>query len=178
MTTVNRGEVWWVETDYGDKPYLVVSNMHRNRNLDTVLADGFARLSALLPLTVMGECTAHPPVKPGDYFTVKDGDIQVPEGGFICLWALQSLIPVLTPKEREIAEEKDLDLVEISPNSQPPVCKIMDYGKYKYQLEISEKLRKKKQSQIILKEIKMRPKIDKNDLNMPHNALVEVPPRK
>ena len=41
----------------------------------------------------------------------------------------------------------------------------MDYGKYKYQLEISEKLRKKKQSQIILKEVKMRPKIDKNDLN-------------
>jgi len=58
---------------------------------------------------VMGECTAHPAVKPGDYFTVKDGDIQVPEGGFICLWALQSLIPVLTPKEREIAEEKDSD---------------------------------------------------------------------
>ncbi|MEA2023166.1 MAG: type II toxin-antitoxin system PemK/MazF family toxin [Actinomycetota bacterium] len=38
MTTVNRGEVWWVETDYGEKPFLVVSNMHRNRNLDTVLA--------------------------------------------------------------------------------------------------------------------------------------------
>ena len=58
---------------------------------------------------VMGECTADPPVKPGDYFTVNDGDIQIPEGGFICLWALQSLIPVLTPKEREIAEEKDSD---------------------------------------------------------------------
>ena len=38
MTAVNRGEVWWVGTDDGDKPYLVVSNMHRNRNLDTVLA--------------------------------------------------------------------------------------------------------------------------------------------
>lgn len=73
------------------------------------------------------------------------------------------IVPV--EKAMEIAEEKDLDLVEISPNSQPPVCKIMDYGKYKYQLEISEKLRKKKQSQIVLKEIKMRPKIDKNDLN-------------
>jgi len=58
---------------------------------------------------VMGECTACPPVKPGDHFTVSDGDIQVPEGGWICLWALQSLIPVLTPKEREIAEEKDSD---------------------------------------------------------------------
>ena len=58
---------------------------------------------------VMGECTANPPMKPGDYFTVRDGDIQVPDGGYICAWALQSLIPVLTPKEREIAEDKDAD---------------------------------------------------------------------
>lgn len=58
-----------------------------------------------------------------------------------------------------------MDLVEISPNSKPPVCKIMDFGKYKYQLEISEKLKKKKQSHIVVKEIKLRPKIDKNDLN-------------
>ena len=63
------------------------------------------------------------------------------------------------------AIERGLDLVEISPKSDPPVCKIMDYGKYKYQLEISEKLKKKKQSQIIIKEIKLRPKIDTNDLN-------------
>lgn len=64
-----------------------------------------------------------------------------------------------------MADERDLDLVEISPNSKPPVCKIMDFGKYKYQLEISEKLKKKKQSHIVVKEIKLRPKIDKNDLN-------------
>jgi translation initiation factor IF-3 len=63
------------------------------------------------------------------------------------------------------ADESGLDLVEVSPKSSPPVCKIMDYGKYKYQLEISEKLKKKKQSQIIIKEIKLRPKIDINDLN-------------
>lgn len=66
---------------------------------------------------------------------------------------------------QEISIEKGLDLVEISPNSKPPVCKIMDFGKYKYQLEISEKLKKKKQSHIIVKEIKLRPKIDINDLN-------------
>jgi len=56
-------------------------------------------------------------------------------------------------------------LVEVSPNSKPPVCKIMDFGKYKYQLEISEKLKKKKQTHIVVKEIKLRPKIDTNDLN-------------
>jgi len=66
----------------------------------------------------------------------------------------------------ETAQKRGLDLVEISPESRPPVCKIMDYGKYKYKLEISEKLKKKKQSQIILKEVKLRPKIDKNDLNI------------
>jgi len=48
-------------------------------------------------------------MKPGDYFTVKDGNIRVPEGGYICLWALQSLMPLITPKEREIGEAKDED---------------------------------------------------------------------
>jgi len=65
----------------------------------------------------------------------------------------------------KLSDERGLDLVEISPDSKPPVCKIMDFGKYKYQLEISEKLKKKKQSHIVVKEIKLRPKIDKNDLN-------------
>ena len=58
---------------------------------------------------VMGVCTADPPMKPGDYFTVSDGDIQDPEGGYICLWALQSLIPLITPKERNISEKQDED---------------------------------------------------------------------
>lgn len=58
---------------------------------------------------VLGACTAHPPMKPGDYLTVRDGDIRLPEGGYICLWALQSLLPVITPEEREILKEKDED---------------------------------------------------------------------
>ena len=58
---------------------------------------------------VMGTCTACPPMEPGDSFIVSDGDIQVPEGGYICLWALQSLMPLITPKERELAEKEDED---------------------------------------------------------------------
>lgn len=58
---------------------------------------------------VLGECTANPPVEKGDTFTVRDGDITTPEGGFICLWALQNMLPVLTTKERDIAEEKNED---------------------------------------------------------------------
>ena len=73
------------------------------------------------------------------------------------------IIPV--KEALKTAAERGLDLVEISSKSDPPVCKIMDYGKYRYQMEISEKLKRKKQSQIVIKEIKLRPKIDTNDLN-------------
>ncbi len=69
------------------------------------------------------------------------------------------------------AYERDLDLVEVAPGAKPPVCKIMDYGKYKYKLEISEKERKKKQTQVVVKEIKLRPKIDTNDLKTKKNHI-------
>jgi uncharacterized repeat protein (TIGR04076 family) len=58
---------------------------------------------------VMGICTAEPPMKVGDSFTVRDGDIRIPEGVYICAWALQNLLPVITPKERDILETKDQD---------------------------------------------------------------------
>jgi carbon-monoxide dehydrogenase iron sulfur subunit len=58
---------------------------------------------------VLGTCTADPPMKPGDYFTVRDGDIRIPEGGYICLWALQSILPLLPAKERNIVEAKGDD---------------------------------------------------------------------
>lgn len=58
---------------------------------------------------VMGRCTADPPMRRGDYFTVRDGDIRIPEGGYLCMWALQSLLPLITPKEREIAEAQAED---------------------------------------------------------------------
>ena len=60
---------------------------------------------------VLGTCTADPPMKPGDYFTVRDGDIRIPEGGYICLWALQSILPLLPAKERNIVEAKEDDWV-------------------------------------------------------------------
>ncbi len=58
---------------------------------------------------VLGTCTANPPMKPGDYFTVRNGDIRMPDGGFVCLWALQNLLPLIPAKEREIAESRDQD---------------------------------------------------------------------
>ncbi|HNW58700.1 MAG TPA: translation initiation factor IF-3 [bacterium] len=61
------------------------------------------------------------------------------------------------------AESAGLDLVEVSPNSAPPVCKIMDFGKFKYELSKKEKETRKKQHVIVTKEIRMRPKIEEHD---------------
>jgi translation initiation factor IF-3 len=61
------------------------------------------------------------------------------------------------------ARELDLDLVEVAPQADPPVCRIMDYGKYKYERDIRQKEARKKQSRVEVKEIKFRPKIDRHD---------------
>ena len=62
-----------------------------------------------------------------------------------------------------LANEKGLELVEISPNATPPVCKIMDYGKFKYEKTKKEKENKKKQKNIVIKEIRIKPHIDEHD---------------
>jgi translation initiation factor IF-3 len=61
------------------------------------------------------------------------------------------------------AQDLDLDLVEVAPQAQPPVCRIMDYGKFKYERDIRQKEARKKQSRVEVKEIKFRPKIDPHD---------------
>ncbi|MDD5586170.1 MAG: translation initiation factor IF-3 [Alphaproteobacteria bacterium] len=65
-----------------------------------------------------------------------------------------------------LAEEAGLDLVEISPNSEPPVCKVLDAGKYKYELQKKAAEARKKQKVIEIKEIKLRPMIDDHDFNI------------
>lgn len=66
-------------------------------------------------------------------------------------------------KALQMAEEAGLDLVEVGPNANPPVCKIMDYGKFRYEKEKKAKLSRKKQKTSELKELNMRPKIDEHD---------------
>ena len=68
-------------------------------------------------------------------------------------------------KAIELAKQEGLDLIEISPNANPPVCKIMDMGKYKYDLQKKANVAKKKQKVVALKEIKMRPGTDVHDYN-------------
>ncbi len=70
-----------------------------------------------------------------------------------------------------MAHDQSLDLVEVAPLAQPPVCRIMDYGKYRYQLQKKEKDARKKQKVQELKEIKMRPKIDDHDFDFKTKAV-------
>ena len=80
-------------------------------------------------------------------------------------------IGVVSSREaQKIADEAELDLVKIAPNAKPPVCKVIDYGKYRYELARKEKDAKKKQKTVELKEIRLSPNIDTNDLNTKMNA--------
>lgn len=74
---------------------------------------------------------------------------------------------VLTLKKAlELAVQEELDLVEVAPNADPPVCKIMDFGKFKYQQNKRTQEAKKKQTVIQVKEVKVRPKTDEHDLQV------------
>ncbi|EJY54594.1 translation initiation factor 3 (bIF-3) [Alicyclobacillus sacchari] len=65
-----------------------------------------------------------------------------------------------------LAEERNLDLVNVAPNAKPPVCRIMDYGKFKYEQSKKEKESRKNQKVVLLKEVRMTPNIDEHDLNV------------
>lgn len=71
-----------------------------------------------------------------------------------------------TKKAIDIAYNNKLDLVKVAPNAKPPVCRIMDYGKYKYELAKKEKEAKKNQKVMNVKEIRMTPNIEEHDLNV------------
>ncbi|MBR6627780.1 MAG: translation initiation factor IF-3 [Lachnospiraceae bacterium] len=75
-----------------------------------------------------------------------------------------------TKEALKLAEEAELDLVKVAPTAKPPVCRIVDYGKFKYEQLRKEKEAKKKQKVIEVKEIRLSPNIDTNDLNTKINA--------
>ena len=78
---------------------------------------------------------------------------------------------IMSSKEAlKLAEEAGVDLVKIAPTAKPPVCKIVDYGKFKYEQTRKEKEAKKKQKTVEIKEIRLSPNIDTNDLNTKINA--------
>ncbi len=80
------------------------------------------------------------------------------------------IVPIT--QAQEMAREKDLDLVEISPTATPPVCKIMDYGKFIFQQKKKQSEAKKKQKVIVVKEVQFRPRIDEHDFDFKKNHIV------
>ncbi|WP_081712287.1 translation initiation factor IF-3 [[Clostridium] dakarense] len=81
---------------------------------------------------------------------------------------------IVSIKEAQaMANSKNLDLVQISPNANPSVCKLMDYGKYKYEQSRKEKEAKKNQKTITVKEVRLRPGIETNDLNTKANNAIK-----
>lgn len=81
-----------------------------------------------------------------------------------------SQLGIVSAKEaQKLANDKKMDLVKISPNANPPVCKIMDYGKYKYELQKKDKEARKKQKTVSMKEIRLSPKIEEHDLQVKAN---------
>jgi translation initiation factor IF-3 len=91
-----------------------------------------------------------------------NADIKVPRVRLVDADGEQvGIVPLAQALRR--AREQDLDLVEVAPQADPPVCRIMDWGKAKYEAEQKQKEARKRQSQISVKEIKMRPKISDND---------------
>ena len=77
------------------------------------------------------------------------------------------------PEACRLAEESGLDLVEVSPNANPPVCKILDFGRYRYEMEKKSREAKKNQTVVKIKEIRMQPKIEKHDLETKSKAIAE-----
>lgn len=91
---------------------------------------------------------------------IKGKDVRLigPEGEQLGIFSVRDAL--------QMAQEKDIDLVEISPNAKPPVCRIMDYGKYRYEQSKRDKETRKKQKIISVKEVKIRPNIEDHDLNV------------
>jgi translation initiation factor IF-3 len=117
-------------------------------------------------LTIRRPYRAPPPVKEGP--RVND-EIRIPQVQLVDHDGQNRGI-VDIEEAMHLAEEAGLDLVEISPTSRPPVCKILDYGKYKFQAQKKASEARKKQKTVEVKEIKMRPSIDTHDYDVKMRA--------
>ncbi|MCB9158441.1 MAG: translation initiation factor IF-3 [Caldilineaceae bacterium] len=107
---------------------------------------------------------ARPPMRTSDGTRVND-QIRAREIRVISATGEQlGIMPVA--QALQLAEEQDLDLVEVAPNATPPVCRMMDYGKYLYEKQKRERESRKAQKQIEIKEVRLRPKTDEHDIQV------------
>ena len=77
-------------------------------------------------------------------------------------------------KARELARERGYDLVEVAPQASPPVCRLLDYGKFKYEQTKKEREARKRQKSVFLREVRMRPKIGKHDIEFKTRIIIKL----
>ena len=136
------------------KNVLVISTSPRKNSNSESLASAFAKGALEAGNTV-------------EQISLRGKDIKFCIGCLTCVKTLRCVISDDTEEIRQkIADEKKLDLVKISPNANPPVCKILDYGKYRYEMQKREKEAKKKQKTMEVKEVRLSPYIESHDLNV------------
>ena len=128
------------------------------------MADSFVSVFFVEFLSLEGICIASKELQINE--EIRDAEVRViSDSG--------EQLGIMSGKEAwNIASEKGLDLVKISPNAQPPVCKIMDYGKYKFELAKREKENRKNQKVVNTKEVQLSPSIDPNDFNTKCNQAI------
>jgi translation initiation factor IF-3 len=135
---------------------------HRALHMQGLFADGVV-LPSLFPMfSVAGHDQKNNPGGPISTETRINERIRVPEVRLIGPGGEQVGIVRIEDALR-VAVDADLDLVEVAPDAKPPVCKIMDYGKFKYETALKERESRKNQQQTVVKEQKLRPKIDPHD---------------
>ena len=137
----------------------------KNNRINTFLSNLFDTFSAQPRI---GEATISRPQRPmprKDDGPRINSDIQVDEVRLVDSEGNMKGV-VKIDEALRLAEEEGLDLVEVSPNAEPPVCKILDYGKYKYEQQKKANEARKKQKTVDVKEVKMSPRIEKNDYDV------------
>ena len=137
----------------------------KNNRINTFLSNLFDTFNAQPRI---GEATISRPQRPmprKDDGPRINSDIQVDEVRLVDSEGNMKGV-VKIDEALRLAEEEGLDLVEVSPNAEPPVCKILDYGKYKYEQQKKANEARKKQKTVDVKEVKMSPRIEKNDYDV------------
>jgi translation initiation factor IF-3 len=130
-----------------------------------VLTEETAALRRLLFVVARGGQSITQELRVNDRIRAREVRLVAPDGSQIGVKSIE--------EARWLADQLDLDLVEVAPAARPPVCKIMDYGKYKYEQSVRQREARKKQTRTVIKEVKFRPKIDSHDYDVKKRRVEE-----
>jgi translation initiation factor IF-3 len=124
-----------------------------------------AAFCRLLFVAIRGGQSITQELRVNDRIRAREVRLVAPDGSQIGVKSIE--------EARWLADQLEMDLVEVAPAARPPVCKIMDYGKYKYEQSVRQREARKKQTRTVIKEVKFRPKIDSHDYEVKKRRVVE-----